>query len=180
MKINSTKSSHTYTLQTLTNFGYIFLLANILQTFHFIEHIAQVTQKFILGWTEAHGLIGVLDVEWVHFFYNVAYLLMLNAAFFGLGFHKSGSEFSKRRVLYYAFILGLGLQNYHMFEHIVKIIQYLNTGVEGTPGILGSIFLPIWVHFTLAFITWFPIILVFFGYGFHSRFWRVLVIRRSK
>lgn len=45
----------------------------IVQSFHMIEHVAQVLQKFVLGQPEAHGLLGtIFDFEWVHFIYNTS------------------------------------------------------------------------------------------------------------
>jgi len=36
-----------------------------------VEHVAQVIQKFLLGFDKAHGLLGsAFDFEWVHFIYK--------------------------------------------------------------------------------------------------------------
>src|SRR5262245_60360348 len=41
----------------------------IVQGLHFIEHIAQLVQVYVLGISrsQAHGIIGSLDIEYVHF-----------------------------------------------------------------------------------------------------------------
>ena len=56
---------------------YLFALTLALQTGHMLEHVVQVIQKFVLGSSNAHGLIGRLDIEWVHFGFNTAYFVLL-------------------------------------------------------------------------------------------------------
>src|SRR6266567_152003 len=50
-----------------------FFVLLVAQSVHFTEHIAQMVQIHLLGLsgTQAHGIIGMLDLEWVHFLYNL-------------------------------------------------------------------------------------------------------------
>ncbi|KRT76172.1 MAG: hypothetical protein XU14_C0061G0007 [Armatimonadetes bacterium CSP1-3] len=54
---------------TLTTAAFAAVL--IIQGAHMVEHVAQVIQKFLLGFDKAHGLLGsAFDFEWVHFIYK--------------------------------------------------------------------------------------------------------------
>lgn len=138
----------------IRSFRTIFMATVVIQSLHMVEHIAQVIQKFGLGWKEAHGIIGVLDLEWVHFIYNTALLITLYILFFKYSrLLKAGGN-----VLYGIFVADVVLQSYHVIEHLVKINQHLQTGQQGTPGILGNFVNPILFHFwmnlaVLALIT---------------------------
>src|SRR5437763_9546827 len=52
-----------------------FFVLLIAQSVHFTEHIAQMIQIHLLGLsgTQAHGLIGMLDLEWVHFTFDAGW-----------------------------------------------------------------------------------------------------------
>ena len=60
-------------------------------------------------------------------------------------------------------LTGLLVQMWHMTEHSVKLAQFLNTGMQGTPGILGGYFDPVLLHFFYNLIVYLPLVLVFFG-----------------
>src|ERR1700680_1120194 len=49
-----------------------FFILLVAQSVHFTEHIAQMVQIHILGLSgsQAHGIIGMLDFEWVHFLFD--------------------------------------------------------------------------------------------------------------
>jgi hypothetical protein len=143
------------------------LVLVLIQTGHMAEHLAQVTQKFTLALKPAHGLVGAADLEWVHVFYNSAVLIAMAVLFVGAGFHRRGSWPWTRPVLVYVFGATLALQSYHMVEHVVKIRQHIETGIQGTPGILGPFFDIALLHYYLNVIVYLPIVLVFLGYGMH-------------
>lgn len=149
--------------------SYLFFAAMTVQSFHILEHIAQLIQKFGLGLSQAHGLLGgVFDREWLHFAYNSALLLPLLVIFIGYGLHRKGSWFATRRPIHSAFIAAIGIQSYHVIEHTAKLFQYLMSGVESTPGILGSLIDLVWLHFFINLAVFLPMLLVFLGYGFHK------------
>jgi hypothetical protein len=54
-----------------------------------VEHIAQVVQKFVLHITPGHGLMGQLDLEHVHFAFNLFYLSTLVAVMIGWFYYSS-------------------------------------------------------------------------------------------
>ncbi|HVA85628.1 MAG TPA: hypothetical protein VNF73_04820 [Candidatus Saccharimonadales bacterium] len=39
-------------------------------------------------------------------------------------------------------------QSYHELEHVVKIAQRIQSGIDPAPGMLGNFFNLIWLHFT--------------------------------
>jgi len=138
--------------------GLIALL--IVQTFHMIEHVAQVLQKFFLGQSEAHGLLGtIFDFEWVHFVFNGSLEFALVLIFIWW-----------RRARGYQLPLSLrgavGLQGYHVVEHVVKMYQYYFTGFpDPTKGILGFVFPVIWVHFWMNLVVLALIVVLVVGDG---------------
>ena len=97
------------------------------QTLHLFEHVAQMIQIHILGLSgpAARGIVGQLDIEWVHFIWNtwvlVALLVLLPR------FHTN--------VWLVATVL---LAGWHLTEHAVIMAAYLRTGVVGTPGLLAA------------------------------------------
>jgi hypothetical protein len=148
-------------------FIYIFVLTVAAQTFHMVEHIAQVMQKFVLHITPAHGLIGQLDLEQVHFAFNLFYLSMLVVVMMGWFYY--GSQVSKK---WKAFSIALGLttlvQSYHMAEHSVKLVQFIETMMQGTPGILGSHFDSVIFHAAMNTAVFLPVLIVFFAAGVYK------------
>src|SRR3990172_5233744 len=71
-----------------TNQRYVQLAATgaaailLVQAAHMVEHVAQVTQKFIIHMPAAHGLLGsIFNLEWVHFVYNTVLYAALLAVY---------------------------------------------------------------------------------------------------
>lgn len=145
------------------NFCAVFTAAVIIQSLHMVEHVAQVIQKFWLKLPEAHGLLGMFDFEWVHFAYNGALLLTLYILVFGCIrlFQTHGTP------IFYTFIAGVAVQSYHMIEHIVKIVQHIQTGLHGTPGILGNFINPVWFHFSINLLVLVLVIIPFIKLRVH-------------
>jgi hypothetical protein len=65
-------------------------------------------------------------------------------------------------------LLGLALagQAYHSLEHVVKIVQFLETGRNGTPGVLGQWIPVVWLHFAFNTLIYAPLLAAFFLGGF--------------
>ena len=86
----------------------------------------QVTQLRVLGLSgeNAHGVIGALDIEWVHFVWN-AWILVAVALLLG--------PFRANPWLW----LTLPLAAWHLAEHVVLLATYLATGEVGSPGLLA-------------------------------------------
>ncbi len=129
-----------------------------------VEHVAQVIQKFAIH-ALAHGLIGQLDLEPVHFWFNLFYLVFLG--FTLMGWFLCRTDVSKCTTNWSTYtgvlLIGFLIQTWYMTEHSVKFAQFLHTGMQGTPGILGSYFEPVLLHFFYNTIVYLPLAVVFFG-----------------
>ncbi len=105
----------------------LFALLVIGQTGHFFEHVAQMVQIHILGLkgAAARGIIGPLDIEWVHFIWNtwvlIAVLVLLH-------------RFRTNPWLWPTALLA----SWHEIEHVFIMSVYLTTGRAGTPGLLSQ------------------------------------------
>jgi hypothetical protein len=55
----------------------LFYVLVVTQSAHFVEHIAQMIQIHVLGLqgAAARGIVGALNIEWVHFTWNVIVLV---------------------------------------------------------------------------------------------------------
>lgn len=106
-----------------------FFVLLISQSVHFIEHIAQMAQIHIMGLsgTQAHGLIGQLDLEWVHFLFDACWVLVCVYILFFL-YHKTNPW------LWPLIILA----SWHAIEHVAIIHYYITTGIVGSPGLLAQ------------------------------------------
>lgn len=97
------------------------------QTLHLFEHVAQMIQIHVLSLSgpAARGIVGQLDIEWVHFIWNgwvlVALLVLLSR------FRANGW-----------LVVAVFLATWHLFEHTVIMATFLPTGVSGTPGLLAA------------------------------------------
>lgn len=129
----------------------------IVQSFHMIEHVAQVLQKFLLGQPEAHGLLGtIFDFEWVHLIYNTSLEVALVLVFIWCRratAHRVPR--SLRAVVWF--------QGYHVIEHVVKMFQYYADGVTAPKGVLGFVVPTIWLHFWFNLIVLALIVVLIVG-----------------
>ena len=104
-----------------------FLFLLIAQSAHIVEHIVQLTQLFVLhvDKAHAHGIVGNLDIEWVHFAWN----LLVFVATAGLVIRYRSNVW-----LWIAFALA----TWHQIEHVYVLSVYLYTGLAGSPGFLSK------------------------------------------
>ena len=58
---------------------FVFEVLLVVQLLHLGEHVAQMIQLYLLGWPPpaARGIVSNLDVEKVHFFWNLGVLATL-------------------------------------------------------------------------------------------------------
>src|SRR2546421_173422 len=105
-----------------------FFVLVIGQSVHFTEHIAQMIQIHILGLSgmQAHGIIGMLDLEWVHFIFDACWVPMCVFTLFFI-FRKSNP---------WLWFLAV-IVSWHALEHFAIMSVYLRTGLVGTPGLLA-------------------------------------------
>ncbi|HLG64870.1 MAG TPA: hypothetical protein VKY19_23210 [Ktedonosporobacter sp.] len=96
------------------------------QAGHMIEHLAQMVQIHILGWVgpKASGIIGALNVEWVHLTWSSWVLLLVMILLF---------PFRRNVWLWMLFIFAI----YHEAEHIYIVSIYVKTHIAGNPGLLA-------------------------------------------
>lgn len=99
------------------------------QTLHFLEHVAQMFQIHVLhlSGANAQGIVGQLNIEWVHFTWNALVLVIVVVLLFVPGFRTNPW-----------LIAVTPLAAWHFVEHSVMIATYLQTGVAGSPGLLSS------------------------------------------
>lgn len=144
----------------------------VIQTGHMMEHVAQIIQ-WMLRMPLPHGLIGSLDLELVHFVYDALFLLGLSAlgSFYGDVLRAKGAK------AYGIFLVAWVVQTYHMIEHVVRFAQHMETGMEGTPGILGRYVPIIPLHFGINLVVTVCIVVPFFMLGMHRTFMRIIARR---
>ena len=138
--------------------SYVILTVTVaVQSFHMLEHIVQVIQKFVLEFPVAHGIIGAsLDFEPVHFAFNVVYLALVTLVW--ISFTKT--PIRNMRLIYGLVTFVLLFQSWHFIEHAVKLDQHFVDGCISCPGILGYYFNVILLHFTYNAIVYLPLLVV--------------------
>jgi hypothetical protein len=104
----------------------LFSVLVVTQGAHVIEHVAQMVQIHVLGLSGAgaRGIIGPLDIEWVHFVWNTWVLLALGLLLW---------RYPRNRWLWVTVVLA----GWHELEHAVIMTRFLTTGQVGTPGLLA-------------------------------------------
>lgn len=106
----------------------LFFVLLIAQSVHFTEHIAQMVQIHLLGLSgsQAHGIIGVLDFEWMHFLFDGGWVPICVFILF----------FIYRKNNPWLWLL-IPVVTWHAIEHITIMSYYLRTGIVGSPGLLA-------------------------------------------
>ena len=104
--------------QTQALLGYLLIVVG-----HFAEHLIQVAQVFLLGWTraEAGGLLGlvfssVAENELLHITYNSLQLTGLILFAYSFRTHRAAHSF---------WIAALVAQSWHWLEHVFLLTQLL-------------------------------------------------------
>src|SRR6266581_3795806 len=105
-----------------------FFVLLIAQSVHFTEHIAQMIQIHLLGLSgmQAHGIIGMLDLEWVHFIFDAGWVPL--CVYILLFVYRKSNP--------WLWILAV-IVTWHAFEHVAIMSYYLRTGIVGSPGLLA-------------------------------------------
>lgn len=104
----------------------VYAVVVVSQIGHLAEHVAQMVQIHGLGIANphAHGVVGNLDLEWVHFVWNVAILVVLALILRRLPRNPWSW-------------LAFGIAAWHSAEHTIILAVYLSTNVPGHPGLLA-------------------------------------------
>ena len=103
-----------------------FFILVVTQGAHFLEHVAQMVQIHLLGFSglQARGIFGMLDIEWVHFIWNSWVLLCAVLLVF---------LYRKNPWLWVLLVISV----WHEIEHVYIMSVFLSTGHVGTPGLLA-------------------------------------------
>jgi hypothetical protein len=104
-----------------------FFILVVTQGAHLLEHVAQMVQIHLLGLSglQARGILGMLDLEWVHFIWNSWVLLCAVLLVF---------LFRKNPWLWVLLVISV----WHEIEHVYIMSVFLRTGHPGAPGLLAS------------------------------------------
>lgn len=131
------------------------------QGLHELEHVIQVVQVYLLDRPRAAGLFGsVFGVEVVHLSYNGWVLALMATVTAGyLVWHRR--ELAPSRLVVGLLVAGTAVQLYHVLEHVVRVGQFLQSGVDGTPGILGQVVDLVLLHFIFNTAAFAPFVIVF-------------------
>ncbi len=103
-----------------------FFILVVTQGAHVLEHVAQMVQIHLLGLSglQARGILGMLDIEWVHFIWNAWVLLCAVLLVF---------LFRKNPWLWVLLVIAV----WHEIEHVSIMSVFLRTGHVGAPGLLA-------------------------------------------
>jgi hypothetical protein len=147
--------------------AFLFLETALLQGFHELEHVVQVTQRTVLGISKGAGMLGsVFDIEPVHMVYNLAFLALLAGVYAGCRRDRSIIPKNADAVMK-LLTVSFFFQGFHTVEHVVKMWQYFATGVNGTPGIFGYWIPVVYLHLSYNTALYVPVAIAFFLGGFH-------------
>jgi hypothetical protein len=103
----------------------LFYVLTLTQSGHVVEHISQMVQLHVLHETVANGVIGVLNLEWVHFGWNTWVFLAVIALVV---------RFRRNPWLWAT----LAFATWHEAEHVYLLSLYLRHGFTGLPGLLDK------------------------------------------
>ena len=119
------KTKEVYRQYRWLAFFFVLLIA---QSVHFTEHIAQMIQIHLMGLSgiQAHGIIGMLDLEWVHFLFDACWVPICVYTLLVI-YRKSNP---------WLWILAV-IVTWHALEHIAIMSVYLRTGIVGSAGLLA-------------------------------------------
>jgi len=120
----------------------IFEALLLVQLGHLGEHLVQIAQIHLLGWSppQARGLIAAFDVETMHFVWNVAVLTAV-------------AWLLRHGVRSMALVVSFVWAAAHTAEHGYLITRAMLSGLDGRPGLLGSGGLLAGLGFTVPGLT---------------------------
>jgi len=103
-----------------------FFILVVTQGAHVLEHVAQMVQIHLFGLSglQARGILGMLDIEWVHFIWNAWVLICVVLLVF---------IFPKNPWLWALLVISV----WHEIEHVYIMSVFLRTGHPGAPGLLA-------------------------------------------
>ncbi|MFN0029925.1 MAG: hypothetical protein ACKV2O_22455 [Acidimicrobiales bacterium] len=120
-----------------------FVAVVVVQGVHLIEHIIQLLQVEVFDVPEddAFGLLGYVvnfndTEEWLHLGFNLAFVLSLCVVALGMHHLTPAGSRSLPRAAWYSFVIGgVGLESWHITEHVVIITNVIRNSGCPCPGI---------------------------------------------
>jgi hypothetical protein len=116
-----------------------------IQGIHVFEHIVQLIQVFVLGIPDkdALGLLGYVfriqgTEEWLHLVFNAAFATSLVVIAWGFFLSPAARTIVPSWALTAFLLLGVGLELWHVNEHIVIISNVIANNGCPCPGILDE------------------------------------------
>ena len=144
-----------------------FVVLLLIQCWQQLDSALRVFQRFLLSVPEAKGLIGqYFDLEPLHLAYSVAILWFLMVVYRLSGAHRP-NYWTRGMSAWWLITIALIVQGYHLIEHLFRLWQYIQSGLDGTPGILGNAVDPIMLHFLASTLGFLPVVGAFWIGGFH-------------
>ncbi len=147
-----------------------FLGLLLVQGWHEVEHVVQVLQRFVFSIPTGSGVLGqTFDVEPLHLAYNLAFFCLILLVYRLSGTLRPGL-WQRGMIAWWLLTIVVAFQGYHVVEHLFKVAQFINTGKNGTPGILGNFFNLVWLHFTFNTVEYLLLVAAFWLGGFYRHF----------
>lgn len=130
-----------------------------------MEHTLELFQKRP-GAEQVRPLLGGVDFEWAHFTGNTMLFLGLLAVVVAYGRRGRASGHSGSTLAWAVLMGGLVVQGSHVFEHIVRVSQYVATGRQPV-GLATQWLDPVWFHFSINLVFVVALAVGFFGLRIH-------------
>lgn len=148
--------------------AWFFLVLVCYQAFHQLEHTIETVQLQLLGHDESDTLLNGVDFEWLHFGANALLLYGLVAVVVGAGSAARARWRAERRWGWWAMVAALVVQSYHVFDHTVRLVEYVSSGGDKDPaGTLTRVVNPVWFHFGINLTVLVGMIAAFAGLRVH-------------
>ena len=162
----------------------LLLISVIAQTGHTLEHFVQVYQHVILDMpaSDSHGILGRADIEPVHFWWNFSIMLTLVVIYYAWEFNRPESTLRQFKDMRRTFFVLLVVQGYHTFEHVLKYYQHIQTGKQGTPGLIGHFIGSdlIFFHFWINMIVYPGMVLLLVLYLWHMQLYPAFIVASTR
>jgi hypothetical protein len=157
------RSSHEGRANAISRRFLVFYAAvAVIQGVHVFEHTLQLVQVYAFGVPseKAFGLLGYIfnfsgTAEWLHLVFNSSYAISLYVLAIGVTQLRRSGYISGRSLGVYLF-LGVGLETWHMVEHVVIIKHVVHNHGCPCPGIVDQALnlSDVQVHFVYNSITY--------------------------
>lgn len=138
------------------------------QGFHQLEHTIETVQLQLLHHDESTTLLNGVDFEYVHFGANFLLLYGLVAVVIGAGPAVRSRWRVERRWGWYAMVAAIVVQSFHLFDHTVRLIEYVQGGGDVVPkGTVTHFVNPVWFHFFMNLTVFVGMVAAFSGLRVH-------------